>query len=77
MTITLNSKTHTHRIECTIYEAHEYDDELYGFCTKCGMFEPEIAEPDAEGYECEECGEMSVMGFAEALFQGHVIITGD
>jgi predicted RNA-binding Zn-ribbon protein involved in translation (DUF1610 family) len=40
-----------------------------GFCTSCGA-EADSVEPDAEGYECECCGEHAVMG-AEMLFLIH------
>ena len=32
-----------------------------GVCFACG-FEADGCEPDAEGYECEACGEAAVMG---------------
>lgn len=35
-----------------------------GFCLACG-YEQDGCEPDAMGYECEECGEPKVMGAAE------------
>lgn len=38
-----------------------------GFCLACGE-EAEGCEPDAEGYECETCGEAQVMGASELLF---------
>lgn len=37
-----------------------------GFCTKCG-YEQDGCEPDAEGYECENCGEMAVDGAENCL----------
>lgn len=37
-----------------------------GFCVACGA-ERDGCEPDAEGYECDECGEMAVCG-AQELF---------
>lgn len=37
--------------------AHSLDNP--GFCTSCGC-EQEGCEPDAQGYECEECGESTV-----------------
>jgi predicted amidophosphoribosyltransferase len=35
-----------------------------GFCTSCGA-EADGCEPDAEGYECEVCGEPAVYGADE------------
>lgn len=39
-----------------------------GFCLACGH-EQEGCEPDAEGYECEACGENKVMGSDQLLFE--------
>ena len=39
-----------------------------GFCAACGA-EAEGVEPDARGYECEECGEPRVYGAEELLFR--------
>lgn len=41
-----------------------------GFCTACGH-EHEGIEPDAEGYECEACGEEAVCGAEELLMQAY------
>jgi hypothetical protein len=37
-----------------------------GFCLSCGADHDEC-EPDAEGYECYECGEHKVMGAENVL----------
>lgn len=42
----------------------EYDN--HGICTRCGNIQSSC-EPDAEGYECEECGELAVCGIETAL----------
>jgi hypothetical protein len=42
-------------------------DTLAGFCVKCGA-ENGPVEPDARGYRCEACDEMSVYGAEELLF---------
>ncbi len=44
------------------------NDERLGFCTACGHSQ-DGCEPDAENYQCEECGERKVCG-AE-----HILIT--
>lgn len=42
-----------------------------GYCRNCDMVtNPDGVEPDAEGYECEECGEDAVMGLENALVEG-------
>lgn len=42
-----------------------------GFCVKCGA-EAYGVEPDAHGYECEQCGEPGVYGAEELLLMGAV-----
>jgi predicted RNA-binding Zn-ribbon protein involved in translation (DUF1610 family) len=37
------------------------DDSMIGYCTACGA-EHSPVELDAEGYECESCGELAVNG---------------
>ena len=38
-----------------------------GFCTACGA-EADGVEPDAENYECHECGEHKVFGAEQLMF---------
>lgn len=49
----------------SVMEAVERDDNT-GICVNCGA-ERDCCEPDARGYECDECGEMTVFGAAELL----------
>lgn len=42
-----------------------------GFCLACGADHDEC-EPDAEGYECYECGERKVMGAENVMMMGVV-----
>ncbi len=42
------------------------EGEYVGLCAKCGHIQ-DGCEPDAEGYECEECGAKAVNGPAIAL----------
>jgi hypothetical protein len=44
-----------------------------GFCLACGA-DHDACEPDAEGYECYECGEMKVMGAENVLLCGYYIV---
>lgn len=48
-----------------------------GFCTnpKCHEITSGNTEPDAEDYECESCGENTVMGFESALMCGEIDIS--
>lgn len=39
-----------------------------GFCIECGL-EHDGCEPDARKYECESCGERTVYGAEELLFE--------
>jgi hypothetical protein len=52
----------------------EYCDDDMGFCTVCKEFTRDMVEPDARSYECEECGNLSVMGAEEALIEGVIDI---
>ena len=47
-----------------ILEAVQYD--YMGICIACG-YEQEGVEPDARGYECEDCGKHKVYGAEELL----------
>ena len=40
-----------------------------GFCVACGA-EHDSCEPDAERYECDECGEHQVYGAEQILVMG-------
>ena len=46
---------------CEAVERHNTSLDNPGFCLSCGQ-EAEGCEPDAEGYECEACGEPAVYG---------------
>lgn len=43
-----------------------------GWCKTCGDFTRECTEPDAEDYDCPECGEDSVMGASLAMVAGEI-----
>lgn len=47
------------------------EDDSRGFCLACGA-DAYGVEPDARGYECEECGEPRVYGAEELLLVGGV-----
>lgn len=42
-----------------------------GFCYECG-YEQDGVEPDARGYECEDCGAKAVTGAEEIILMGGV-----
>jgi hypothetical protein len=49
--------------------AMDSGEEYKGFCLACGAEHDEV-EPDAEGYECESCGEMQVYGAEQIIVWG-------
>lgn len=57
----------------TTVSAADYEDATstyMGFCTECKEFTRETTEPDAEGYDCPNCGQNTVIGAEDALLQG-------
>lgn len=56
-------------------EFRQTSDDFGGFCLACGWV-AEGVEPDARGYECEDCGAAKVYGLEEALIMGRVEIGG-
>jgi len=48
--------------------------EQAGFCSNCQEFTQNGVEPDAQNYNCEECGESTVMGTEQALVMGLIDI---
>lgn len=53
--------------------ASEYHDRTTGRCLSCRA-EAFGVEPDADGYECEACGEHNVYGLEELLLMGLVVV---
>lgn len=47
-------------------ESQMFGMENPGFCIACGS-DADGCEPDARGYECEECGKRAVYGAQELL----------
>lgn len=43
-----------------------------GWCTSCKEFTRENTEPDAEGYDCPQCEQNTVIGAEDALVHGHI-----
>lgn len=61
-------------IELTLDQIEEADNACEGFCASCGHQQP-CVEPDAENYECEECGEPEVFGAQQIVLLGKVAVT--
>jgi len=56
----------------TIDEYEELMGLNVGFCLKCGA-EREMTEPDAECYDCPDCGHNEVYGLETLLVMGYVV----
>lgn len=57
----------------TIEDYRQMEHNMQGICTACGAIR-ESTEPDAEEYECDSCGEVSVVGIMTALDDGVVVL---
>lgn len=56
-------------------EYYDARDCNMGYCTTCQMITNDMGvEPDAEEYQCYECGEHTVMGVETAFVIGHIVI---
>jgi hypothetical protein len=53
---------------CEAVERHMTSLDNPGFCISCGE-EADGCEPDAEGHECESCGEPAVYGADDLLIR--------
>ena len=56
----------------SIEEYEESKEDNMGYCPECDEITRECTEPDAEGYDCPECGGKKVMGLDNALIMGYV-----
>lgn len=59
------------------HEYREAREENYGWCRKCRDLSYGSVEPDAENYECEECGSQQVYGIEQGLIMGMFAILTD
>ena len=50
----------------------ELEEEDAGICVLCGEIAPNV-EHDAAGYECTNCGEMTVYGTEELVIRGLIV----
>lgn len=51
----------------------EHCDSNDGLCLACGEWKFGDCEPDAEGYKCDDCGAMQVIGAENAMVMGLVL----
>jgi hypothetical protein len=59
-------------ISITLEDYRELADCYGGVCLACGEMKWDGCEPDASGYECDECGKMRVEGADNCLIMGLV-----
>lgn len=64
------------KVKMSVEQYRKYCFDYMGICTSCGEMAPEC-EPDAERYECPECGEDTVYGVEQALLLGKIEIEED
>jgi Zn finger protein HypA/HybF involved in hydrogenase expression len=48
----------------------EATESYTGWCKECKEFTRDETEPDAEAYDCPECGKHTVVGAENALIMG-------
>jgi len=48
----------------------ENSNAFMGYCTECKDFTEDEVEPDAEGYDCPDCENQTVLGTEQALLMG-------
>lgn len=65
------------KIKIGEYEFQDHREEYNGLCLACGEIKYGDCEPDAEYYECDECGKASVCGMETALVMGHIEIVNE
>lgn len=63
-----------HCKQITAEEYHDGEDSNQGYCTNCQEFTHDRSEPDAERYECPDCGRETVYGIVSALLAGFITI---
>lgn len=59
-------------VRVSMHKLKELEESYSGVCLSCGATRHGMTEPDAENYECDECGEHHVMGAHWLLFTGRV-----
>jgi len=66
-------KEREEQVEVDEVDYQEAVDSYTGWCKVCKEFTRGSTEPDAEGYDCEKCGEKEVVGAEQALLLGLIV----
>lgn len=61
-------------VKMTSEEYLSHCEDYDGVCTQCGAIRYGDTEPDAEEYNCDECGLDAVQGIENAMIDGNIII---
>ena len=62
-------------MKLTEQEAAENSGNHFGYCTECDDITTDGGvEPDADGYECDQCGNDTVKGIEQAVIDGDIQI---
>ncbi len=61
------------QVEVSEADYQDAVDSYTGWCKVCKEFTRGSTEPDAEGYDCEVCGEKEVVGAEQALLLGYIV----
>lgn len=64
------------KITMTEFLYREFQNDHAGVCVKCNAVNFEV-EPDACGYECEDCGKFAVYGIEQLMVCGKIDLTED
>lgn len=61
----------------SLQELLQHQNNYDGVCTHCGLWTAGGVEPDADDYECEACGEHTVVGAELAFVRDDIEVEGD
>ena len=58
-------------------EFHQHANDFDGYCVSCEeVTRHSETEPDAEGYECPQCGGLTCYDIEQALILGYIEVEG-
>jgi hypothetical protein len=62
------------KLNMTVAEYHEHNNEMNGVCLSCGEIRYGSTEPDAQNYKCDSCGKKAVQGMEIAMMADNIRI---